>query len=341
MSPVRGSRRLLVALAVLASGALLALTPANAAPQGRYVGGGVAVVRAPGGNAADDGVVVCDAGDGVGAGGLCLPFGTPSDAVHVMDDNAGEDVAFQVCVDNNGDGVCSSPDPDPVCGDVIAFSHDDAGAFYNPVGPLPGGFKPGCPGGEWRGYVVLLCQGVHAVSGAHAHPAGTGTGTLTTGGEGLGTFCGGNGIVSRKPYRVADPGGDLTCGLNASTDPGTEVPPGNVTGILYGGPWRSVQSPGLTIRCGIQVDGLLAAQVVSSSTGQAAVQPPFVVSFPAPPSSEVRVCTQVDWTDAAGSHVFQYDIDPTTPGVQCPLATRVYVPPPAEFQSLTVEQSSV
>ena len=90
------------------------------------------------------------------------------------------------------------------CADEIFFSHNDAGHFFNPLGPLPQGFKPGCPGGPFPGYIVFICDGVHAVQGQppHAHIAPKGEITLTTGGTGFGDFCGGTEETPPKPYSV-------------------------------------------------------------------------------------------------------------------------------------------
>ncbi len=175
--------------------------------------GGTAVAKAEGGEGAlvDEGFVECDASDGSGIGGACVPFG-PGDAIFVTDDVAGLEVAFQVCVDNNGDSVCTSPDRgDPTgggsCPDEVLFSHGRGGGplpdFFNPLGPLPTGFLPGCPGGPFPGYVVFLCEGVHVAESAHTHPATTGVAKLTTGGTGFGDFCGGTAQQpTRKRYAV-------------------------------------------------------------------------------------------------------------------------------------------
>ncbi len=181
---------------------------------GNYVTGGTAVAKQSGQPpAADSGALACNAADGSGVGGACVPFG-PGDSVLVNDTANGTGVAFQVCLDNDGDGVCTSPDVSQPCPDQIFFSHDDAGNFFNPLGPLPPSFLPGCPGGAWPGYVVFICQGAHVAGAAspispiadasgHVHPATTGTASLTTGGTGFGTFCGGaKQAPSRKAYIV-------------------------------------------------------------------------------------------------------------------------------------------
>lgn len=197
--------RILRSMLAFAVGALVILAPttspdpAYAADPARYVSGGTVAARVDGGSTVDEGYVVCDDGSGTGAGGFCVPFGG-GDAVWIDDEVAGEDVAFQVCVDNSGDGICTSPDSGP-CADTVVFSHDDDGTFYNPVGPVPTGFVPGCGAGAYEGYVVFLCEGFHAVgTSVHTHPATTGTGGVTSGGEGTGEFCGGDPVPSRKAY---------------------------------------------------------------------------------------------------------------------------------------------
>ena len=188
--------RLLVVLAAVAVAVPLA-TPSSANRGGRasYDGAGTVVVKDAGKPATlDEGVTVCRTGAPEGFGGACLPFAPAPAQVHVLDDAFGEDVPFQVCIDNNGDGLCVSPDKGP-CADGIFFSHDDEGIHHNPVGPLPGGFTPGCPGGPWKGYVVFLCNGVahNTGGGSHSHPATSGTITSSSGlGEGVGNFCGGS-----------------------------------------------------------------------------------------------------------------------------------------------------
>jgi hypothetical protein len=281
-------------LAALVVGSV-AVPAAHAGATARYVSGGVGIARAQGQTVADSGLVVCEPGDAAGLGGACLPFGG-GDAVSVVDAVQGQDVAFQVCVDNNGDGLCRSDDPDPVCGDVIAFSHDDAGNFYNPVGPLPTGFKAGCPGGPFRGYIVYLCEGAHAnLPGVlpHAHPATSGTASVVTGGEGLGSFCG---FPVGKPYIVAT-GGNETCGLRAVSDD-TVTQPDTYAGSLVGGPWHVAGATSLEVRCELVVNGLVT--YVLSASGTESVVSSGQVSFTAVPSDVVGVCTTVTWTGGFG-----------------------------------------
>jgi hypothetical protein len=163
-----------------------------------YVASGTAVVKEQGqAPFADDGVVVCGS-SAPGIGGGCLPFGA-DDSVEVLDAAMGHHVAFQVCIDNNGDGRCSAGREGERCADRVFFSHDDEGNFYNPLGPLPTGFDPGCAGGPFHGYVVFLCTGAHVlfddgtalpIAGAtHAHAATSGTIQGATGGTGYGNFC--------------------------------------------------------------------------------------------------------------------------------------------------------
>jgi hypothetical protein len=161
----------------------------------RYAAGGTTVARQSGQTAVDNGFALCDATHRAGTGGVCLPF-TGGNGVHVLDAVHGENVAFQVCVDNNHDNFCGfNPFDVPAstgpCADDIVFSHDDNGAFHNPVGPVPTGFRAGCaqPAGarSWNGYVVILCEGAHDT---HQHPATTGVAKVDGAPEGTGTFCG-------------------------------------------------------------------------------------------------------------------------------------------------------
>ena len=170
---------------------------------GGYTGGGTFVVKTDEtGTLLDDGGVICEGTDGDGVGGGCLLFPAPgADGsaeprvfIQVRDDTVGPRVAFQVCIDNNGDGICGGPQTNPRCFDQIFFSHADGGKFFNPLGPLPTTFLPGCPGG-FPGYVVLLCQGVHddREQGPHQHRVTTGTIGFAIEGSGYGDFCGGGG----------------------------------------------------------------------------------------------------------------------------------------------------
>ena len=159
-----------------------------------YTGGGTFVAKTPLGTVVDNGGAICQGTAGDGIGGGCLPF--PGEGregfVGVMDDSAGKEVAFQVCIDNNGDGICGGPQNDGRCFDQIFFSHADDGKFFNPLGPLPTSFLSGCGAGAHNGYVVLLCSGEHVdATGPHTHAPRTGTISLTASGSGYGDFCGG------------------------------------------------------------------------------------------------------------------------------------------------------
>jgi hypothetical protein len=174
------------------------LAPGGASAYGSttYVSGATVVVKQAGSApVADDGAVLCTGtsvtGGPGGVGGGCIPFGQPLErpAILVQDAVSGTRVAFQVCIDNNGDGACTVPHGDPgqtdPCGDIIGFSHDDQGMFWNPLGfykdgfgalvPLPTTRPASCPQGGFHGYVVFLCEGVHATADPHAHAATTGT----------------------------------------------------------------------------------------------------------------------------------------------------------------------
>jgi hypothetical protein len=315
-------RSLAVAALLLAP---VATSSAGAGPTtARYAGAGVAVVRADGSTPVDNGFVACDSGDGVGSGGACLPFGG-GDGVHVVDDVRGEDVAFQVCVDNDGDGLCTSGNAAATCGDDIVFSHDDAGNFFNPVGPVPAGFRSGCPGGPWRGYVVFLCEGVHATAAnpqaAHAHPATTGTVAVTAGAEGVGTFCGGGGTVATrpagKPYVVTS-GDNLTCGLAAESDgaSGGVLGGQNVyNGTVSAGPWHVAGASSVQLACSLRVNGGGEGTVLIAGTGlNAAYVPASRLTFTAAETDVVALCTTVTWTGgSAGSGTYELCANATSP----------------------------
>jgi hypothetical protein len=196
-------------LMLLATTALLVSTAQNGfagQEDARYDGSGTQVVRVAGVTLVDEGSVTCSASTGAGTGGSCLRFNpaTPDPAVFVTDDDPaiGTFVAFQVCVDNNGDGFCTSPAESGPCPDDIVFSHADGGAFFNPLS-VRAGFRPGCPGGPYPGYVVFLCAGTHVDGSAHQHRATTGSSRLVTAMSGTGNFCGGTQQrVSKKQYTI-------------------------------------------------------------------------------------------------------------------------------------------
>jgi hypothetical protein len=269
----------------------------------KYMSGGTAVARKDGEPAVDDGSVVCNNGHNVGVGGFCTSFGA-GDAIAVADAVAGTDVAFQVCVDNSGDGVCTSPDDSGPCADQVFFSHDDAGNFFNPIGPLPTGFAHGCGGGPWNGYVVFLCEGTHvAGASAHTHAATTGTGRLTTGGEGTGTFCGGtHAQPSGKRYAVDNrppppPNtqfirADGTCKLDSGSSDSVTGGQSQFTGLLSGVVVRDDQGTH-SVRCYVSVDGVEASSS-PTGTGTVTIGTAGQVSFEAAPDSLVEVCVDTD-----------------------------------------------
>jgi hypothetical protein len=178
----------------------LLLTTALAAPAfAGYTAGGTFVVKSDGQTIVDNGGAICQGLTGSGVGGGCLPFpladptGQAGAFIGVRDDAAGASVAFQVCIDNNGDGICGGqPLPTEPCRDQIFFSHSDGGRFFNALGPLPTTSLKGCPN-AFQGYVVLLCQGEHndREAGPHSHTLTTGTIKLMRDGSGYGDFCGG------------------------------------------------------------------------------------------------------------------------------------------------------
>ena len=183
-------------------GTALLIALAGSALAGGYVAGGTFVVKdsaITGATILDNGGAICQGLSGGGVGGGCLPLPLPGfpgsregGFVEVVDNSAGHNVAFQVCLDNNGDGVCGGPQTDPFCRDQIFFSHSDGGVFHNPLGPLPPRTQEGCFG-AFQGYIVLLCQGEHndPQVGAHTHSLTTGTIQAATTGTGYGNFCGG------------------------------------------------------------------------------------------------------------------------------------------------------
>lgn len=192
---------------------IMALVAPGVSQAGPYVSGGTAVYRENGETRADDGAAICST-TGAGIGGGCLPFGGPGAAVKVTDAASGANVAFQVCIDNNGDGVCSDfgQKPDGAgCLDQVYFSHSDDGRFFNPLGPLPTSRAPGCStAGGWNGYIVFVCEGVHvAANGSagggepHVHPATAGSISSASEGTGYGNFCGSSQRQRvEKDYRV-------------------------------------------------------------------------------------------------------------------------------------------
>lgn len=213
-------RARIAAVASLVALVVATTTTGNAATGERYEGGGtVAVAKINGVTVVDNGAAICRPG-GASTGGACVPFGeVGADGrgfvyLGVDDDTVGEDVAFQVCIDNNGDGVCSDFGQEPAgkgCLDQVYFSHGDDGLFHNPLGPLPSSRAPGCNTTTgWIGYIVFICEGVHVVKDGsanggtpHVHPATTGTVSNAPSGTGYGNFCGSsNRQPVEKDYKV-------------------------------------------------------------------------------------------------------------------------------------------
>lgn len=204
---------ILTVVSMMCSLAIIAGTQASA---NVYLGGGTVVFKREGAAPdADKGVTVCHEDSGLGIGGGCLPFPSGQDGAVAVSGLLGDglnigspNVAFQVCIDNDGDSRCTSggrkaeQPPVPDCSDTVFFSHNDKGDFFNPLGPLPTSLKEGCnPETGWKGYVVFICEGVHVENRSpgtnsptpHSHPTTSGTIDLApTGfGAGLGDFCGG------------------------------------------------------------------------------------------------------------------------------------------------------
>lgn len=183
-----------------------------------YTAGGTFVVKSGELTIVDNGGVICKGMNGNGIGGGCLPFPVfPAGSqeggfVGVLDNVAGSNVAFQVCIDNNGDGICGgNVVKTDRCPDQIFFSHADGGKFFNALGPLPTHPLDGCTS-AFNGYIVLLCEGAHndPLSGPHTHQLSQGIIFAATSGSGFGNFCGGNnggtptgiGNTAAKAYRV-------------------------------------------------------------------------------------------------------------------------------------------
>ncbi|HVF74864.1 MAG TPA: hypothetical protein VM938_07430 [Acidimicrobiales bacterium] len=184
----RLTRLFLGVLAILG----LAVGPA---PADTYVSGTTFVARGANTTAADIGLVQCSPTPAPSTGGACIPWSGGGGGIEVVDAVNGHDVAFQVCVDNDGDGFCGGLPLVAGCDDFIVFSHFDNGSFSNPLA-APTAFKSGCPGG-FRGWVVFLCQGAHVDTTPHTHEVTTGTITAAGGGGPSGTFCG---TPLGKPY---------------------------------------------------------------------------------------------------------------------------------------------
>lgn len=218
-------------VALLASLALFLVPSLAQADTHTYVGAATLVAREDGQTVFDNGAVLCSAAvasdvyamltggsQGVGAGGVCMPF-DGSGTVSVVDPTLSdpEEVAFQVCIDNDQDNLCSLPETpswDPLCPDWIRFSHKGPpAAWANPMANIPtsllGGSCPGPQLGAWDGIIVFVCSGVHET---HEHK--TAAGQVTTGVSGgtdgfdasneADVYCGPPpGVPAVKAYAVA------------------------------------------------------------------------------------------------------------------------------------------
>lgn len=219
MSP----RALLLALLLAAPGLALA-APGTPAPW-VYSGAGTVVTSINVGlaqiTALDNGAVQCrDADyDGIfeqGQGGVCITFAQMAggDAIFVQDGSVAPHLlSFQVCVDNNGDGICSGNGENgaynpSVCADRIYFSHHSSGGNLNPLFVDPqgvGAFFQQCARGGFPGYVVITCAGLHnnrLGTTPHSHDVTSGTVQPVHLGynTGSGDFCGG--LTAAKAYDV-------------------------------------------------------------------------------------------------------------------------------------------
>lgn len=256
--------------AVLCAVAMFSLWGLASAPHGvadTYTGGATFVARdGTGGTIADAGGVVCDgSGGGNSVGGACIPWSAGGTAISVVDDepSIGTDVAFQVCVDHDGNRQCGGSPTVGGCDDALVFSHFDDGTFSNPLAVPSPGFKSGCPGG-FPGWVVFICEGAHNVGvDAHEHAAtsGTITSVSTTGGA-SGQFCNNPPFQPGKAYRLAPPDADV-CTISGHLE--------------LGAPLNSVprdstfQFSGTTFDCdGNNLGGRYAVTASGQTTGVAA-----------------------------------------------------------------------
>jgi hypothetical protein len=198
------------ALSLLALGFVLTAGLA-AASTFSYTGAGTVVVAGsgqpgtPGQTFLDNGAVVC----ATGTGGVCIPWeALGGDSVKVVDDAVGDNVAFQVCIDNDGDSFCTGDGQPRECSDLILFSHvTGSNANHNPLfvnPPFARGYWEQCGQDGFPGYVVITCAGAHAntatgFGATHPHQAVKGTvGGVVTGGTPSGDFCGGQ--LASKAY---------------------------------------------------------------------------------------------------------------------------------------------
>ncbi|HWG90998.1 MAG TPA: hypothetical protein VNZ52_09155 [Candidatus Thermoplasmatota archaeon] len=232
-----------VKLLILATALALVTLPATSAivpvgPSKSYVGAGTIVTNfnlaATPGTAgqitiADNGAVTCEDTnrDGIyesGTGGACITFaefGTKGNGIYVRDASvADKDLAFQVCLDANGDGLCGNPagsvtsGSTDYCQDRIFFSHSTRdGSNANPLGLNrayfdyiwgPAGLNCGANGG-FPGFVVILCAGVHGGASLAQHTHHVTRGTITPISDApqmsdAGDFCGGP--VAAKAYQL-------------------------------------------------------------------------------------------------------------------------------------------
>ncbi len=199
-------------VAVTLVGGTFAVSPAWA---GAYVLGGTLVSNDAG---VDDGAMVCAEDGSRGVGGNCLFPADRAGRNGVMVNGFGTRVAFQVCIDNTQDFLCSGGDPTGAgCADEFFFSHDDSGAFYNPVGGpgvIPQTYTCGPRAGSPANWLVFVCTGVHGsteVGFPHTHPTPL-TGTITSidlaaanVASSETAFCQPSSPIAAKAYRIVGP----------------------------------------------------------------------------------------------------------------------------------------
>jgi hypothetical protein len=159
---------------------------------------------------------------------------------------------------------------------------------------------PGCGFGAWDGYVVFLCEGTHTAGlSAHSHAATSGTGRVTTGGEGSGNFCGGSSAqpsVKHYEFDLQAPvtrivNGDGTCTFrgadNATITGGQNTVSGDLTGTVV----STTPGESVTLRCTVRVDGVeVAATPTGVGTGAATAS--GQATFTADEGSTIEICAE-------------------------------------------------
>jgi len=264
------------------------------APADTYVAGTTFVARGADITVADFGVVECNAMPAPSTGGACIPWSGGGGGVRVVDAVNGTNVAFQACVDNDGNSLCGGVPTVAGCDDDIVFSHHDNGTFSNPLA-APTSFRAGCPGG-FRGWVVFLCQGTHATTAPHTHEVTTGTVTAAGSGGPSGEFCGG--VPLGKPYiRTTVSNGCLVQGT-MQTGSGLGLTPTATTSFAMS------FSIGTCLAGGVTASGVVTGSCFAATgSGQFSSGHKFTLTW----AGTSMVFTPVGTSGAAGSAVVVED----------------------------------